>query len=53
MKRKLTALLLLAATFTLPAHAQAPFPSKPIRILVGFAAGGNTDIVSRTVAERM
>ena len=53
MKRKLTALLLLAATFTLPAHAQSPFPSKPIRILVGFAAGGNTDIVSRTVAERM
>ena len=53
MKRKLTALLLLAATFTLPAHAQSPFPNKPIRILVGFAAGGNTDIVSRTVAERM
>ena len=54
MKRKLTALLLLAATLAcLPAHAQAPFPNKPIRILVGFAAGGNTDIVSRTIAERM
>ena len=29
------------------------FPNKPIRIIVGFAAGGNTDIVSRTIAERM
>jgi tripartite-type tricarboxylate transporter receptor subunit TctC len=35
-------------------NAQAQtFPNKPIRIIVGFAAGGNTDIVSRTIAERM
>ena len=34
------------------AQSQA-FPNKPIRIIVGFAAGGNTDIVSRTIAERM
>ena len=46
------ALLPVAFAFCLQAYAQ-PFPTKPIRILVGFAAGGNTDIVSRTVAERM
>ena len=34
------------------AQSQA-LPNKPIRIIVGFAAGGNTDIVSRTIAERM
>jgi tripartite-type tricarboxylate transporter receptor subunit TctC len=39
--------LLLAA---LPFAAQA-FPERPPRILVGFAAGGTSDLVSRLVAE--
>ena len=34
------------------AQAQ-PFPSKPVTILVPFAAGGITDIVARVVGERM
>jgi tripartite-type tricarboxylate transporter receptor subunit TctC len=43
---------LSALLFCMGAHAQ-PFPNKPIRILVGFAPGGNTDVVSRVIAVRM
>ena len=46
---------LLAAACLLPALAlaQANYPSKPVRIMVGANAGGGTDIVARLLAEKM
>jgi tripartite-type tricarboxylate transporter receptor subunit TctC len=44
----LAALLLLA----LPAVAQT-YPSRPIRIIVPFSAGGLTDVISRIIGQRM
>lgn len=42
-----------AALLTLPALAWAAYPEKPITIIVPFAAGGPTDVLTRVIAERM
>jgi tripartite-type tricarboxylate transporter receptor subunit TctC len=41
------------ACFLAPAQAQENFPGKPIRIIVGFAAGGGNDIIVRVLAPKM
>ncbi len=33
--------------------AQAVYPDKPIKLIVGFAPGGSTDIVGRIIAQRL
>ena len=43
---------LVAATI-LPAHAQNNFPSKPVRIVVPFTAGGGTDVIARMLGMKM
>ena len=43
----------LATLGTLPAFSQAPFPSKPITMVVGFAPGGGTDTAARIIAKKL
>jgi tripartite-type tricarboxylate transporter receptor subunit TctC len=46
--RFLLVLGLLVAT-----TSQAQYPNKPVRVLVGYAAGSSTDIVGRVMADRL
>ncbi len=43
---------ILVASTAAAAHAQ-PYPSKPIKLVVGFPAGGATDTTARLIAQRM
>src|SRR5438105_8013706 len=51
----LTALALVPALAAQPAGAQgdAAYPNKPIRLIVGFAAGGGNDLFARLVGQKL
>ena len=53
MIKALLACVLLLAGPLAPALAQDGYPNRPIRLVVGFSAGGSTDVIARLVARSM
>ena len=50
----MTAALIVTLAFSAtPSSAQEPYPSRPIRIVVGFGAGSSADIVARDIAHKL
>ena len=45
--------IVLATALSTPAMAQGAYPERPIRVVIGFAAGGGTDAVLRIVTQKM
>jgi len=49
----ISAVLLSLSTLTTPVLAQASWPSRPLRLLIPYAAGGSTDILGRRLALKL
>ena len=52
-RRFVSSLAASAAVCVLPARAADPLPKGPVRIVVGFPAGGGTDVLARIVANKL
>src|SRR5882724_8863691 len=51
--RFFSTLLALSCYTQAPALAQDTYPTRPIRLIVGFQAGGSTDIPARLIADKL
>lgn len=53
MRRSMALAFALAMSLIAAAQAQTAWPAKPIKILVGYAAGGSTDVTARIIAQAL
>ena len=50
MQKIFKTIALASAFLTMAGTAFAQYPEKPIKVIVGYSAGGGTDVMARTVA---
>lgn len=50
--RAIAVLAAVLAAWTIDAPAQA-YPAKPLRMIVGFAPGGGTDVTARAIVQQL
>src|SRR2546422_11390735 len=53
MKRIASWLAILIASLAAGAVGAQPYPSKPVKIIVGFAPGGGSDFIARVIAQKL
>src|SRR6266436_1481319 len=53
MKRIATCLAILIASLAAGGAGAQPYPTKPVKIVVGFAPGGGSDFAARVVAQQL
>jgi len=53
INRRAGLLACIALTAAFGASAEATYPTKPIRVIVPFAAGSTTDIIARAITDKM
>jgi tripartite-type tricarboxylate transporter receptor subunit TctC len=53
MMRRLCVAAGLAALLIAQAVAQDPYPSRPLKLIVPFTAGGSTDVLARTIGQKL
>jgi tripartite-type tricarboxylate transporter receptor subunit TctC len=53
MKKLLLATILVTVGLAVSAFAQSDYPSKPVKIIVPFPAGGTSDVMGRMMAEEL
>ena len=49
----LTLLATCAATLSTPTLAQAPYPDRPVKVIVALPAGGSVDMIARVVSQKL
>jgi tripartite-type tricarboxylate transporter receptor subunit TctC len=45
--------LVLATSFAAQGHGQAKYPDRPVKVVIGFTAGGGTDVAGRIIAQKL
>ena len=53
MKRLVAITMCIVGASAVHAQTPSPYPTRPVRIIVPFAAGGGVDYVARILAQRL